>query len=355
MEQKKSASSSKKAVAEEDQEKVIQWEDYEQELARLLSLSSAFKEANEKKLLLQNKLEVALQVEGESLCRSNELGEMREKLESRKLVMGNMSMHSKVLQDKVKKQEEQLSTEIRSLLVAGTALSVASKRLQDANKSLSGERGYGHLKKLQKMLKMRQRHMISQVSLLYPVKVVLGHAPEQELEAFTSTSRSANASGSKPLDQEGSLTILGLRLSMLPFTKTSFFTDKKEAQKSSIALGYVAHAVPLIAAYLEVPLRYPLRLGGSRSYICDHAPSSEHATSSDAASDPTTSSFKPIEFPLFLEGQDTTRAAYAVFLLNKDLEQILNFMGVKSLGPRHILANLKEILRTVLSPEYIDT
>lgn len=70
------------------------------------------------------------QVEEESLSRSNELDEMREKLESRKLVMGNMSMHSKVLEEKVKKQEEQLSTEIRSLLVAGTALSVASKRLQ---------------------------------------------------------------------------------------------------------------------------------------------------------------------------------------------------------------------------------
>lgn len=55
---------------------------------------------------------------------------MREKLESRKLVMGNMSMHSKVVGEKVKKQEEQLTTEIRSLLVSGTSLSAANKRLQ---------------------------------------------------------------------------------------------------------------------------------------------------------------------------------------------------------------------------------
>lgn len=55
---------------------------------------------------------------------------MREKLESRKLVMGNMSMHSKVVGEKVKKQEEQLTTEIRSLLVSGTSLSGANKRLQ---------------------------------------------------------------------------------------------------------------------------------------------------------------------------------------------------------------------------------
>ena len=77
-----------------------------------------------------------MQVEAESLNRSNELDEMREKLESRKLVMGNMSMHSKVAEEKVKKQEEQLSSEIRSLLLAGTALSVASKQLQVSYKCL---------------------------------------------------------------------------------------------------------------------------------------------------------------------------------------------------------------------------
>lgn len=55
---------------------------------------------------------------------------MKEKLDSRKLVMGNMAMHSKVVKEKVKKQEEQLSNDIRSLLVAGTSLSAANKRLQ---------------------------------------------------------------------------------------------------------------------------------------------------------------------------------------------------------------------------------
>lgn len=85
-----------------------------------------------------------------------------------------------------------------------------------------------------------------------------------------------------------------------------------------IKLAGFLQAVPLIASYLKVPLRYPLRLGGSRSYICDYAPSVEH-TSADVASNSSSSptNLKPIEFPLFLEGQDTTRAAYAVFLLNK--------------------------------------
>lgn len=86
-------------------------------------------------------------------------------------------------------------------------------------------------------------------------------------------------------------------------------------------------AVLLIASYLKVPLRYPLRLGGSHSYIIDYGPSVE-ATSSDLSSNTVVSTdVKHVEFPLFLDGQDTTRAAYAVFLLNKVQFSSYLFMG----------------------------
>ncbi|KAH9680582.1 LEA 2 domain-containing protein [Citrus sinensis] len=309
--------------------KVIEWEDYDQELARLWSLSSALSQADDKKQTLQQKLQsliqvpssrglaggnVVGQVKAESLKRSNELEEMRERLEARRLLMEKMSMRSKVEKEDAKNQEERLSMEVRSLLVAGTALSVARKRLQ----------------------------------------ILVGPKQEQELESFPSGNRSGNSAASKPVNP-GSLTILGLHLTILPFTKMSLFTDKKEVQRSATALGYIAHVVSHIASYLEVPLRYPLRLGGSHTYINDYAPSIE-PTSSDLSSNIALSTnTKPAEFPLFLEGQDATRAAYAVFLLNKDIEQLLNYIGVKSLGPRHVLANLKELLRTIQSPEYIDT
>lgn len=51
---------------------------------------------------------------------------------------------------------------------------------------------------------------------------------------------SGNSAGSKPVNP-GSLTILDLHLTMLPFKTMSLFSDKKEAQRSSSALGYVAH------------------------------------------------------------------------------------------------------------------
>ncbi|XWS35145.1 hypothetical protein CRYUN_Cryun21dG0100900 [Craigia yunnanensis] len=306
----------KQINAAQENVQVIEWEDFEHELARLWSLTSALKEANEKKQGLREKLQSFILVKTESLNQLNELEEMREKLEARKVVMGYMSTCCKVATEGAKKQEEMLSTEVRSLLVAGTSLSVARKRLQESNRLLTEERGYIKLKNVQRKIRARQQYMISQVSLLYPVKILVGPAQEQELESYPGSSRLGNSSVPKPINQ-GSFTILGLHLIMLPSAKMSFFTDKKEAQRSATALGYVAHAVSLIASYLQVPLRYPVRLGGSPSYINDHAPSVEPTSSDLSWNTALSANEKPTEFPLFLEGQDSTRATYAVFLLNK--------------------------------------
>lgn len=62
-----------------------------------------------------------------------------------------------------------------------------------------------------------------------------------------------NAVGSKPIN-EGSLTISGLQLNMLAFKKMSFFTDKKEVQRSATALGYVAHVCSF--SFLDIRIRY---------------------------------------------------------------------------------------------------
>ncbi|KAJ1407270.1 putative UV radiation resistance-associated protein isoform [Sesbania bispinosa] len=291
--------------------KVIEWEDFEHDLARLASLSSALNEAKEKKRSLQQKLEALIQVNAESLGRLNELEGMRQKLESKKKMMENMSIRSRLAKEDASKQEEQLSGAVQSLLVAGGTLSVASKNLQESSRLLSEENGYVRLRNLQKKLRMRQQYMTSQISMLYPVKVFVGPAQEQELEAYPLGSPAGTPPGLKPVNQ-GSLTIQGLHLNILSFRKMSFFTDKKEIHRSATALGYVAHAVSLIASYLQVPLRYPLRLGASHSYIIDNAPSIDLTSSEASSSTMSSTNAKHVEFPLFLEGQDTTRAVYAV-------------------------------------------
>jgi hypothetical protein len=68
---------------------------------------------------------------------------------------------------------------------------------------------------------------------------------------------------------------------------------------------------------LDIPLRYPIRLGGSRSYVQDYAPSVEPSIIESGSFGMGGLQKPVVEFPLFLEGQDPTRSAYAVFLLNK--------------------------------------
>ncbi|WZZ55056.1 hypothetical protein YC2023_055163 [Brassica napus] len=305
--------SSSRGDREEDV-KVIEWEEFDNELTRLWSLSSALKLATEKKMTLQPKLESLIQVSAESLRRTNELEEMRQRLEAKKLMVDKTSVTCKVTEQDLKKKEDDLSAEVRSLLVGGTTLSIAKSKLQESNCQLEGESGYAHLKTVTNKLRKRQQYMVSQVSFIYPLKIEAGPSQDQELESFPGGSRLV---GTKPVSQ-GSVRILGLPFSMAPFTKMSFFTDKKEVQKSATALGYVAHAVSLLAPFFGVPIRYPLRLGGSKTYILDYAPYIEPSASDMSPVSTLSENAKFVEFPLFLDGQDTTRAAYAVFLLNKD-------------------------------------
>ncbi|XP_074575930.1 vacuolar protein sorting 38-like isoform X2 [Curcuma longa] len=318
-----------------DDPKIVDWEDLQQELARLWSLSSALKKAKERKESLSERLESFIEVRKGSLRQTNELEEMKEKLEAKRLALEDLSMHIKQASENSQKERDKLWHSTRLLLVAGKRLTVSHQQLQEASKLLSGERGYDNLKNLQKLLRLRQGDMVAQISTLYPTK----SASEQP---------STEATDPHPLGKSSSL-----QLTMLPIKTMGYFSDKKEVRMFASALGYVAHAVSLISSYLYVPLRYPLRFKGSRSYIYDHTSIVDNATSDlmgNSASLSTSS--KSIDFPLFLDGQDTTRAAYAIFLLNKNLEQLLNYIGAESLGPRHILPNLKELVQIILSKEY---
>ncbi|KAJ0985279.1 hypothetical protein J5N97_003635 [Dioscorea zingiberensis] len=223
--------------------------------------------------------------------------------------------------------------------------------IEEANKSLAGKKGQGRLKNLQKMLRMREQHMVSQVYTLYPVKASIDQTSKEKLDSQSVGSKSGDSASSQ--SRKSTLTILGQQLTVFPVKKLSFLGTRKKFRGLQLFLGYVAHAVLLIASYLDVPLRYPVRLGGSRSYVVDYAPSVETASSDLVFSSTMGTNGKPMEFPLFLEGQDTTRAAYAVFLLNKDLEQLLNYIGTESLGPRHVLPNLNELFRIIQSSGYI--
>ncbi|ETI21702.1 hypothetical protein G647_08049 [Cladophialophora carrionii CBS 160.54] len=93
------------------------------------------------------------------------------------------------------------------------------------------------------------------------------------------------------------------------------------------ALGFVAQLVHQLALYLSVSLPYMLEPSASTSFIFD--PISIGLSQRKYPLHPTTVPYK---------------FEYAVFLLNKDIEFLMNRQGLRVLDIRHTLPNLKYLL-----------
>ena len=151
-----------------------------------------------------------------------------------------------------------------------------------------------------------------------------------------------------------------------------------DPESCAAALGYVTQATLQLASVLDVPPRCPVAPGASRSYICDlqQVPtttaigaesgsgagekSAKSVAAANAAANAAgvlangndrggvsvtsrTTAWRRVEFPLFGVRVEAPRFAHAVFLLNKNLEQLLNAHGLLAVGPRHTLANLRRL------------
>ncbi|KAF9965032.1 hypothetical protein BGZ70_005524 [Mortierella alpina] len=101
----------------------------------------------------------------------------------------------------------------------------------------------------------------------------------------------------------------------------------------AVALGFACHLITMLAHYLSVPLRYPLTPMGSRAFVLD----------------PVSLLVGPREFPLYGKGQDRLRFEYGVFLLNKDIEQLMNAYGRQFMDLRRTLPNLRDLMETLIT------
>jgi len=109
--------------------------------------------------------------------------------------------------------------------------------------------------------------------------------------------------------------------------------------KIASALGATAHVVLLTAKYFELPLRYPINVQGSRSYLRDPA-----ASSSASAT-----------LPLFKTLNTNSRVAVeklerAVLWLQRDAEQILKSVGCPYDTGTCLLGNLFFFFKRQLQP-----
>lgn len=151
---------------------------------------------------------------------------------------------------------------------------------------------------------------------------------------------------------------------------------RDDAEVAAAALGTVCLLVARLSSIFDIPSRYPLAFGSSRSFVGDlkeikrdhdHGRNSSGMGASQNGGDDnspnvlgspqrrksssiTLTKWRRVEFPLFLDDHakatgDARRFAYGVFLLNKNVQQILDAYGLESRGPRKTLENVARLFQ----------
>lgn len=186
------------------------------------------------------------------------------------------------------------------------ALEEAKKRYQTGN---------DYLEESQKILERDREALSLTSSKLY--------ARQKELAADLLTIFPIEPTNAETL----TFKILGVPL------QNSVFTGCDD-DKVATALGFTSHLIHMLAYYLEVPLRFPVKPMSSRSTI----------------NDPITASLGDSrQFPLYAKGSDRYRFEYAVFLLNKNIEQLMNSQLINLVDLRNTLPNLKYLILSLIS------
>ncbi|SCZ89209.1 BZ3500_MvSof-1268-A1-R1_Chr1-1g01030 [Microbotryum saponariae] len=129
----------------------------------------------------------------------------------------------------------------------------------------------------------------------------------------------------EPVATDGSSLLFSIL--SIPLPNSTYPPNSSDDQLSS-ALGYAAQVVSALAAYIGVPLHYPIKCLGSRSAVID----------------PISMMRGPRAFPLYGKGVDKYRFDYGVFLLNKDIEQLMYSQGLTVIDLRNTLPNLKALV-----------
>ncbi|GAA5894090.1 hypothetical protein JCM6882_007981 [Rhodosporidiobolus microsporus] len=165
------------------------------------------------------------------------------------------------------------------------------------------------LAKLASSARTRRTQLITLLSSIFPIEPVL------------------------PTDSSPSPPPLLFTICALPLPNSSFSPPYNDDDLLSSALGYAAQLTQMLAAYLGVPLCYPVKCCGSRSTVTDGISMMKG----------------PRAFPLYGKGVDGYRFDYGVFLLNKNIEQLMYSQSLTVLDLRNTLPNLKTL---VLSLSY---
>lgn len=170
-------------------------------------------------------------------------------------------------------------------------------------------------------LKSRQVEVLSQLAYIFPVTVFSPSVTSKNTKEISSSLVKRTAK----LTQSPSYCICGIYL-----PEAENFTSKDDS-KTAVALGYTSQLLSMISQFLQIPLRYPVKLGGSQTTILDHI--TEKLQDRERV------------FPLYARGnKDRFLFEYAVYLLNKSIAQLRWQVLLPTPDLRPTLHNIKLLL-----------
>lgn len=345
----------------EKQPIVVTWTKLEESMAKLSSSHS----------FLQDKLGLRDTLGAQLHAKLKEREQRQQNEEQLELLQQRVNSYQRMLataKEDATREKEQLNNavdnlqfQLKDLLTSSRALTAARTRLKEAEILLSQKAGE-RANVLFQALSWRRRRMICQVAAIYPLLIqqqsTSGYLDKSDssiadLQGRESAVRHVVAEKvGKGINAlvEPKFTVCGLRIPDVKKLSQETTGNKAEQERFSAAFGYIAHTILLIASYLDVRLPYLVHQMGSTSRICDH-PSLLSVTVDTLpargapAGGPLTGSGE--EYPLYFEGQDSIAVPKAIALLNKNIAELFQAVGLALVEPGETTRNLHYLLMAV--------
>ncbi|KAK6440356.1 hypothetical protein LTR95_003416 [Oleoguttula sp. CCFEE 5521] len=286
-------------------------------LLKLGKLDDSIQDALEARNRLAKDLEDLINANRGALSERDQVTEARDRLKTIEYAKKTVA---KQMEKAQRQKSEKTSTLANRRELMATDLELRAKRrleIRQSADSLPSE--HAQQEQLRKNIESQRRRICEDLQVAYPIRPIPG-----KTLAFK------------------------IRDLQLP---NSDILDNESSDNVAAALGHVAAVLQLLSFYLAQPLLYPLTPRGSTSTIYDPISLLKPSTTSAARSNDKSQALLRT-YPLFTRGTPRFRFEYALFLLNKNIQVLLETtFHVRVLDIRHTLPNLKYLLYVATAGE----
>lgn len=284
-------------------------------MLRLAKLDDSIQDALSVRNKLATDLETLLQRNREALEDHDRVKEADDRLKTIEYAKLTVSKQVEKARNQISEKQDSLKKRSELMHLDLDRRKVEYDYMQTSLPELPGLRDEREVRR--KAIHAQRRRICEDLQVVYPITPI----PKQSL-AFKI--RDLHLPNSENLDNEASDTV-------------------------AAALGHIAHVLLLLSYYLAQPLPYPVNVRGSTSTIEDGISLLKTTASTTHR---YTDQKQLRTYPLYSKGVPRFRFEYAVFLLNKNIQLLLeSCFNVRVLDIRQTLPNLKYLLYVATAGE----